>query len=108
MVDYVLIESRDPYSGPGPDETCRLATLLHGKGAEVIIFLVANGVAPTRRHAQARGLLGAVRAGVRVVAHDASLRERGIDAASLNPAFSPAPLSLIVDTLADGAKVVWH
>jgi len=54
-------------------------------------------------------LLGnAARAGVQVLADDFSLRERGISANKLADGVTAAPLSVVIDQLADGRKTLWH
>jgi intracellular sulfur oxidation DsrE/DsrF family protein len=47
-------------------------------------------------------------AGVRVLADSFSLRERGIDERRLAAGIAAAPLDVVLDALAEGAKVIWH
>ena len=105
---YLLIESRDPFESNDVAFAYDLATGLAKAGHDVTVLLVQNGVLPARRGARADGLAAVLRAGVKVVADDFSLGERGIDASRLAPGIAPAPIDLVVDHLAAGHKVVWH
>ena len=108
MAAYLLIESRDPFDSADVANNYRLAADLVRQGNEVTLFLVQNGVLPARPGVAAKGLSGVVDAGVSVLADDFSLRERGIDAGNLCDGVSAAPLDIVVDHLADGAKAIWH
>ena len=108
MGKYLLIESRDPFESNEVAGYYELAAGLAREGNEVTLFLVQNGVLPARK-ASVNGRLSALEgAGVRVLADDFSLRERGIDADNLAAGVSAAPLETVVDQLADGAKAMWH
>jgi sulfur relay (sulfurtransferase) complex TusBCD TusD component (DsrE family) len=108
MAKYMLIESRDPFDSNDLAFSYDLATGLAKAGHEVTIFLVQNGVLPARRGANADGLAAVQRAGVKVVADDFSLAERGIDASRLGAGIVPAPIDAVVDHLAAGHKTLWH
>lgn len=107
-MDYLLIESRDPFDGPGAERCYDLARELARRRNRVVLFLIQNGVLPARRGARNAALLESTRAGVSVRADEFSLRERGIAPDRLAAGVEPAPISAIVDALADGAKVIWH
>lgn len=108
MAKYLLIESRDPFESNDVAFCYDLASDLARDGHEVTLFLVQNGVLPARSGSTAEGLSGVTQAGVRVLADDFSLRERAIAAEALVSGVSPAPLEVVVDQLADGAKAIWH
>jgi len=84
-----------------------LAAQLVGNGHKVTLFLVQNGVLPTRPCGQSRALGDLANTGVEVLADDFSLRERGI-AAQLTDGVLAAPLDVVIDHLADGSKAIWH
>ncbi len=105
MSNYLLIESREPFG----DSTCyELAADLARRGNDVVLFLIENGVLPARRGARNEDLLAVAGAGVTVLAETFSLRERGIPGDRVSPGIHPAPLSTIVDALADGVKTLFH
>lgn len=106
MTDYLLIESRSESSDI--DYSSKMASQLVGHGHGVTLFLVQNGVLRARRGAKASGLDAAASAGVKLLADDFSLRERGIGADQLRAQITPAPLETVVDELARGAKAMWH
>ena len=108
MAKYLLIESRDPFENNVVARQYDLAANLVKEGNEVTLFLVQNGVLPARRGSCSSLLSNAARAGVQVLADDFSLRERGISANKLADGVKAAPLSVVIDQLADGRKTLWH
>jgi hypothetical protein len=61
-----------------------------------------------RGGAKAGGLLAVMKAGVKVLADEFSLSERGIEPARLTTGVEPAPLEVVLDHLAAGHKTLWH
>ena len=108
MSKYLLISSRDPFETNDANAFYDLAANLATNGDEVTFFLVQNGVLPARAGARADGLESVSKAGATILADDFSLRERGIDAGSLNAGAKAAPLDTVVDQLADGVKTLWN
>jgi predicted peroxiredoxin len=53
-------------------------------------------------------LTNTAEAGVEVLADEFSLRERGIAAGKLAEGVRSAPLSIVIDQLAEGRKALWH
>ena len=107
MTDYLLIESRDPFEFCDTVFCADLARWLVGAGNRVTIFLVQNGVLPARAGASAV-FPPLAQAGVEIFADDFSLRERGISSERLQPGIKPCAIDLVIDRLAEGAKVIWH
>jgi sulfur relay (sulfurtransferase) complex TusBCD TusD component (DsrE family) len=105
---YFLIASRDPYTHASARQCYELAARLAGEGHRVTLFLVQNGVLPARHGACSAVLAAAAHAGVRVLADEFSLAERGIDARDLSARIAPAPLDAVIDALAEGARAIWH
>lgn len=108
MAKYLLIESRDPFQTNDVVRHYELATGLQRAGNEVTLFLVDNGVLPTRRSARSALLTDLAKAGIEVLADEFSLRERGIAKGSLAEGVKPAPIDAIVDRLEEGRKAIWH
>jgi predicted peroxiredoxin len=108
MDKYLLIESRDPYDSQAVARQYELAVNLAQEGNRVTLFLVQNGVLPARRGSLSELLTRTAGAGVEVLADDFSLRERGIDAKRLAEGVRAAPLSVVIDQLAEGRKAIWH
>lgn len=108
MSKYMLIESRDPFDSRDVAFSYDLATGLARAGHEVTLLLVQNGVLPARRGAKDVGLSAVIAAGVKVLADDFSLRERGIADARLALGIEPAPIDVAADHLAAGHKTLWH
>lgn len=107
MNRYLIIESRDPFESASL--ACRndLATSLAAK-APVTVFLVENAVLAARTTARYGGELGRLRrAGVKVMADEFALRERGIDIGQLSSGIEAAPIDLLVAELGRGAKAIW-
>jgi predicted peroxiredoxin len=108
MSKFMLIESRDPFESNDVAFASDLAVGLATAGHDVTLFLVQNGVLPARRGAKAEGLAKVLSAGVRVLADEFSLSERGIEASRLVSGVTPSPIDVVVDALADGHKTLWH
>jgi sulfur relay (sulfurtransferase) complex TusBCD TusD component (DsrE family) len=108
MAGYLLIESRDPFESNDVGYYYDLATNLATEGHQVTLFLVQNGVLAARRSPQAARLTTVATAGVRVLADDFSLRERGISTARLVQGVQESSIDVVVDCLADGQKTLWH
>lgn len=105
---YLLIESRDPHESGDVGNFCELAENLSKAGHGVTLFLVQNGVLPARHGAKPGPLAALVGNGVRVLADDFSLMERGISANRLIQGVRAAPLAVVLDHVVAGAKTLWH
>ena len=108
MDKYLLLESRDPFENNIVARQYDLAVNLVKEGNQVTLFLVQNGVLPARPGSCSSLLTNTARAGVEVLADDFSLRERGIAATQLAEGVKAAPLSVVIDQLAEGRKAIWH
>jgi DsrE/DsrF-like family len=108
MSRYFLIESRDPFDSNDTRFCADLATQLADAKNEVTVFLVQNGVLPARSGTRLGSLGKLVGGGIPVLADSFSLKERGIAADRLVPGIVSAPLDIVLDALAEGARVIWH
>lgn len=104
MNRYLFVQASDAYECRA-DHLRGLASGLANEKVQVTLFLVQNGVLAARAAAAPLGDL--MKAGVRVCADEFSLKERGITAERLAPGVTPAPLELVIDELAAGAKALW-
>ena len=107
MSNYLLIESRDPFSTQAVASHVELAVALRRAGSRVTLYLVQNGVLPCRAGADGDALNEALAAGVEVLADDFSLRERGIRDADVARGVKPAAIGLVVERLADSWKALF-
>lgn len=108
MAKYLLIASRDTFETNDVSRFYELARGLKKEGNDVTLFLVQNGVLSAREASQANGLGDVANAGVKVLADDFSLRERGIGKDRLVSGVTPAPLETVIDAMADGSKMLWN
>ena len=108
MAQYLFIDTRDPFESRDTEFIVATATALRHRGNDVTLFLVQNGVLAARRQARDRYLSAISGAGVRILADQFSLRERGIADADLNPAVRTSDVDVIADMLGGGAKAIWH
>ena len=108
MAGYLLIESHDPFENNIVARQYDLAVNLVKEGNQATLFLVQNGVLPARPGTCSSLLTNTARAGVEVLADEFSLRERGIAPSRLTDGIKAAPLSIVIDYLADGRKAIWH
>lgn len=110
MAQYLLIESRDCFESRDVDYCYDLAKDLADSGNNVTLFLIQNGVLPTRRTAKVNGRFTELaKAKVNVLADDFSLRERAITSSALADGVQVSNVDALVDILmADGTKAIWH
>ena len=109
MTNYLFIESRDPFGSTDTTFVADTAIALKQRHNEVTVFLVQNGVLAARRNARGSHLPQLPKAGVRVIADDFSLRERGIEAGELLPGIQQASIDSLVDILIrENTKAIWH
>ena len=106
MAEYLLIESRDPFESNDVRYYYELASGLSKARNQVTVFLVQNGVLAARPAANAPALRALVKAGVKVLADDFALQERGIT--KLAAGVKSAPIDVVVDHLEAGHKTLWH
>lgn len=108
MSQYLFIDSRDPFERRDSEFIVSTATALRQRGNEVTLFLVQNGVMAARKQGRERYLSAVAGAGVRILADEFSLRERGITDDELHPAIERSGVDAIVDMLVSGTKTIWH
>jgi hypothetical protein len=75
-------------------------------GNHVTLFLVQNAVLAARPSAQAPQLRALVGTGIKILAEDFALKERGIT--KLRDGVQIAPIEIVVDHLEAGHKTLWH
>jgi predicted peroxiredoxin len=106
MGGYLLIESRDPFESNDAGHYCELARGLAEAGNQVTLFLVQNAVLAARPSAQAPQLRALAGSGVKILADDFALKERGMT--RLLDGVQIAPIDIVVDHLEAGHKTLWH
>src|SRR5271155_6023077 len=106
MAEYLLIESRDPFESNDVGYYYDLARGLVEAGNKVTLLLIQNAVFAARPTAQAPQLRLLVGSGVKILADDFSLQERGIT--KLLNGVQIAPIEIVVDHLEAGHKTLWH
>jgi sulfur transfer complex TusBCD TusB component (DsrH family) len=109
MSNYVLIESRDPFESRDTSFVADTAFDLKKRGHDVTLYLVQNGVLAARKNARGSDLSQLAKAGIRLLADDFSLRERGIRAAELKDGVYESNIDALVDLLVqETTKAIWH
>ena len=106
MAGYLLIESKDPFESNDVGYYFDLASGLVEAGNQVTLFLIQNAVLAARQSAQAPKLRALVGSGVRILADDFALKERGIT--KVLDGVQTAPIEIVVDHLEAGCKTLWH
>jgi len=107
MSDYLLIETRDIFETTTVRQDYQLAKDLASAGHRVTLFCAQNGVLPMRKTSAPAGLVELPREGVRLLADDFSLMERGIQEDDLAADIAVSALDHVVDQLAQGARTLW-
>jgi sulfur relay (sulfurtransferase) complex TusBCD TusD component (DsrE family) len=109
MTNYIFIESRDPFESRDTRFVEQMATALKQRGNEVTVFLVQNGVLATRRNARDSYLTRLTQAGIKILADDFSLCERGIQSPEHHPDVRESSIDALVDALLqENTKAIWH
>jgi sulfur relay (sulfurtransferase) complex TusBCD TusD component (DsrE family) len=106
MAEYLLIESRDPFESNDVGYYYELASGLVEAGNQVTLFLIQNAVLAARPAAQTPQLRALIGSGVKVLADDFALKERGIT--KLLDGVQIAPIEIVVDHLEAEHKTLWH
>ena len=106
MTGYLLIESRDPFESGDVGYYYELARGLVEAGNQVTLFLVQNAVLAARPSAEAPKLRALLGSGIKILADDFALKERGIT--KLLDGLQIAPIETVVDHLEAGHKTLWH
>jgi hypothetical protein len=102
MAGYLLIESRDPFESNDVGYYYELARGLQAAGNQVTVFLVQNAVLAVRPSAQVPALRALAASGVKVLADDFALQERGIT--KVLDGVEIAPIETVVDHLEAGTR----
>ncbi len=107
MNPYLLIQTRSPFESAEAERDYELAASFAAAGEEVTVFLVEEGVLPARPGARCEPFTRLAASGVRLLADDFSLRERGIAAEHLAGRVQAASIDAVVDRLAAGCRSLW-
>ena len=109
MPNYLFIESRDLFETRDTRFIEETATALRQQGHEVTVFLLQNGVLAARQTARNSVLANLAEGGVKILADDFSLRERGIEKAELASGIQLSNMDTLVDSLVQNdTKAIWH
>lgn len=109
MTGYLFIETRDPFESRDTEFVAETAAALKERDNDVTVFLVQNGVLAARRGARDPYLARLAQAGVRILADDFSLSERGIAGDELRAEVAQSGVDALVEMLARReTKAVWH
>ena len=108
MAKYLVIESRDPFDSSDSRTFAELIQGIARKGNETVVFLVQNGVLPTRKGSKHNETISnLIQSKVKVLADGFSLKERGIT--RLVDGVDVAGIDRLVDLLLEpGTKAIWH
>ena len=109
MINYIFIESRDPFESHDTEFLEQTAHDLKQRGHSVTVFLVQNGVLAARKHGRGSYLGRLAGAGVTLLADDFSLCERGIQPAELQLGIQLSGIETLVEALIkEKTRAIWH
>lgn len=109
MSKYIFIESRDPFESRDIQFVEETAITLKRSGHDVTVFLVQNAVLASRATIRDSGLTRISQAGVKLLADDFSMRERGISTTALLTNVRPSTIENLVEWLVEeNTKAIWH
>jgi predicted peroxiredoxin len=109
MAKYLLVETKNPLDGGR--WAFELGQQLRDLEHDVTIYLLQDGVFSARRNFKAGQTLvaDATKRGVRVVADQVSLRQRGVVGDRLTKDVAVSEMSELVDLLMERSdKAIWH
>src|SRR5437762_14251989 len=106
MTEYLLIESRDPFESRDVGYYYELARGHSEACNQVSVFLIQNAVLAARSSADVPELLALLNTGIKVMADDFALKERGIT--KLLEGIQIALIDVVVDHLEAGHRTLWH
>jgi len=108
MAKYLIIESGDPFDSQDSGYFSELVQGIAGKGNDTIVFLVQNGVLPTRKGSKHSEVISRlIKNKVQVLADGFSLKERAIK--SPVEGVQVSDVERLVDFLLEpGTKAIWH
>lgn len=108
MAKYLFIESRDPFDSADVDYFSELVQGTAGRGQEVTLFLLQNGVLATRKGSKHnQRLTQLMKNKVKLMADEFSLRERGIGKPFDGVVVADID-KLVQMILEPGTKAIWH
>jgi predicted peroxiredoxin len=109
VINYLFIETREPFESRDVKFVIETAAALKQRDNEVTIFLVQNGVLAARRKATGSELRELPKSGIRLMADEFSLHERGILIDELLPGIHISNIDSVVDIIArENTRVIWH
>lgn len=108
MADYLFLQSQEPFTEARTAAQYQLAMDLADSGAKVQMLLVQNGVVPARKLVEHELFAQLLKSPVTILADEFSLQQRQIDASQIHEAITPAAISMVIQALADGHKVIWN
>lgn len=108
MSQYLFIQSQDPFTSARTFAHCDLARRLVGSGHKVSILLVQNAVLIARQGTRHMSFDSLPDYGITLSADQFSLRQREIPTDQLKKGISPVDLSVVIDAMLNGCKVIWN
>lgn len=108
MAKYLLIESRDPFDSADSESFTQLVQGIAARGNETVLFLVQNGVLPTRKGSKHSDRISQLLKGkIKVLADSFAVKERAIG--KLVEGVETANMDQFVKLLMEsGTKTIWH
>ena len=109
MSKYLFIETRDPFESTDCVQGFELINELKGKGHDVSLYLIQNGVFTSRSGVKVPGFSNILSSGVKVLVDDCSLEERGILSDQIAAGISISGADELVDLIMEeNCKAIWH
>ena len=107
MKNYLFIQSQDVFYEARTSAQYQLAISLAKAQGKVSILLVQNAVLATRKGVNSAVYADLHKHHVNVYADELSLNQREIATDNINEFVKPAPISMVIDAMLNGDKVVW-
>lgn len=108
MSNFFILQSQDVFTDTRTSHQFELARALAQRGNQVTVMLVQNAVFAARLDARAGALFQLIDGKVKVVADKFSLEQREIKPSQMLGFVTPCDLTVVIDALKRGDKVIWN
>lgn len=107
MTNLLLVLSKDPYTTEIPEFVLDIALNAKGKGNEVSIYLIEDGVTTARNSEFGDRLVEAKKKGINIIADDKAIESRGLNGKIISVVEIKEISTLLDLIIEEGTRVAW-
>ncbi|MCX9012479.1 MAG: DsrE family protein [Candidatus Methanoperedens sp.] len=106
MSSLLLVLSKDPYTTETPDLVLDIGLNAKGKGNDVALYLVEDGVTAARKSEFGNKLAAAQKKGIKIYADDKAVLSRSLTNKLIN-GVEVKEIGALLDSIMDHDRVAW-